>query len=683
MVVYSRATYRPIARPDVPISHSRSIVIVLIVLAVGAAHLEPVRAQGSSPTTTPSAYEAADRSFSVRAEPAVWTVNEPGSLRVAITPENESLKQGDRVALFLPGSWVSHTFPACRAFERPHTVRDFLYVRAPEADLSVTVRPYGLDGTPHRLAREVRIAVDSGRVAAGQSLYVQYGTRHLPVRASFLAQESPLEVRYEDETDQWHPVRSRPLVTTTPGPLRRIRATVPSVAQWGDTVSVHLTGRDQFGNPAPLPAEISYRLREEERARTLWTGERRSISFDVQLGEPGIRRVHVEGGPRGEVRSNPIKITREAPDRRIFWGDLHSHSHLSKDGVGWNPYRFARYHANLDFYARTEHTSGDSTGTAGITDREWRLLQAQAERYHEPNRFVPILGYETSFPDRHYNVYFSTDRAPLHRQHEVEDVTTLWRHLEARTAFTVPHHTGISWGAGSEWHPDPPGDLRPLIEIYSGHGLSELYDPDHRLAYDQVLFTKRWQDWLHARAPHTPDACRESESGQVKQGPYYARDAWALASRMGTIASSDDHSARPGQPEKGLTAVRAEALNRPAIIGALRDRHTYATTGQRIYLDVRVGDRLAGRGFPANEVTEIDIEVHGTDSLAVVELLRLDSTTNQYEHRSWHPSGVSFHRSVSVQPENETALYYVRVRQTNRVRGRPVMAWSSPIWLEH
>jgi hypothetical protein len=188
------------------------MVVVLFVLTVGTVNLDPARAQGSSTETTQPAHESSQRSFSVRAEPAEWTVNEPGSLRIAITPRERDLTEGDRVALFIPGSWASHSFPACRAFDRAHSVRDFLHVRAIGADLTVSVRPYGLDGTPHRLAREVRIAVDSGRVAAGESLYVQYGTRHLPVRASFLAQESPFEVRYEDAAGRWHPVRPRPTV---------------------------------------------------------------------------------------------------------------------------------------------------------------------------------------------------------------------------------------------------------------------------------------------------------------------------------------------------------------------------------------------------------------------------------------------------------------------------------------
>lgn len=107
--------------------------------------------------------------------------------------------------------------------------------------------------------------------------------------------------------------------------------------------------------------------------------------------------------------------------------------------------------------------------------------------------------------------------------------------------------------------------LQTTVEIYSERGQSEYYDPNHPLSYENC-----------------------SPSGTSSGGPHYARDAWVAGQRLGVIASSDNHTASPGQPHRGLAAVYAEDLTREAIFDAIAARHTYGTTGQRILLDFKV-----------------------------------------------------------------------------------------------
>jgi hypothetical protein len=80
--------------------------------------------------------------------------------------------------------------------------------------------------------------------------------------------------------------------------------------------------------------------------------------------------------------------------------------------------------------------------------------------------------------------------------------------------------------------------LQTTVEIYSEHGQSEYYDRKHPLSYENC------------------------SSGTSSNDPHYARDAWVAGQRLGVIASSDDHSASPGRPYKGLAAVYAENLTR-------------------------------------------------------------------------------------------------------------------------
>ena len=106
---------------------------------------------------------------------------------------------------------------------------------------------------------------------------------------------------------------------------------------------------------------------------------------------------------------------------------------------------------------------------------------------------------------------------------------------------------------------------------------------------------------------------------QSREGPYYARDAWATGLKLGTIASSDDHTARPGQPSKGLAAVWAPRLDRASIFEALRTKKTYGTTGERIYLELLVDNQPPGSEIVVKKDPKISLQICGTQPLEWVE----------------------------------------------------------------
>jgi hypothetical protein len=55
---------------------------------------------------------------------------------------------------------------------------------------------------------------------------------------------------------------------------------------------------------------------------------------------------------------------------------------------------------------------------------------------------------------------------------------------------------------------------------------------------------------------------------------------------------------------------------------ALRARRTYAATGDRIVLDVKLNGRPMGAALPATADREIEVRVEGQDSVAMLELVR-------------------------------------------------------------
>ncbi len=423
-------------------------------------------------------------------------------------------------------------------------------------------------------------------------------------------------------------------------------------------------------------------------------------NIDVIFQTPGVHTMIANARNRmprylWEVRSNPAEVTVEAESLQIYWGDLHSHSGFSYDGYGREAFFAAREIAALDFYSLTDHASFFLKGNSGLLPIEWEATKREVVRFNQPGKFVTIPAYEFSAmpPSGHHNVYFNAadevvPQLPLLRDEDYEQIQNVWQIKDnvlppGAEMITAPHHTGILWngieGLGSMVSFGRGfGDtkLRPLIEIFSSHGLSEAYAPEHPLSYKNL----------------SPESGKESS-----RGPHYAQDAWAAKEMLGVIASSDDHGSRPGQHFNGLAAVYAKELTRSAIFEALKKRHTYATTGQRMLVHFDIDGALMGSQLVKEPPyrPQLNVRVAGTEDLEFVEVLKWDQRRGQWQGA--HPRFEVIHRREGHGPQlamqyvdssySGTAIYYVRAKQKNHVfvprqkRNREVWAWTSPIWV--
>jgi hypothetical protein len=120
-----------------------------------------------------------------------------------------------------------------------------------------------------------------------------------------------------------------------------------------------------------------------------------------------------------------------------------------------------------------------------------------------------------------------------------------------------------------------------------------------------------------------------------------------------------------------IAAVRAERCERNAIWRAIRERRTYATTGARIILDVRVNDAPAGSEVEATGPVSVRIVAHACSPVERVDLIRNDRCLQSWRSASMDVDLVH----VDERPLREGA-YYVRLRQ---VDGE--YAWSTPVWV--
>ena len=562
------------------------------------------------------------------------------------------------------------------------------------AFLVKTPRP-GLDGRSERYVFVVRANVVSGTLREGETIRVVYGDTSggsRGMRAAIVATEpEPILVAVDrDGSGAFEPVAHEATLASRSGIAAELLLTGPSALVAGEPAELHLAAVDVHSNPAaPFHETVTLRVLQGDADLP------RTVEFPAGQGwttvpftPRGTGIVRLEASARADLlraRSNPLEVFAELPAERTFWGDLHSHTEHSFDGVGGNVFDYARWVSGLDFHAMTDHSNGPAREgfTRGLGPHVWEEYTAATDAHHAPGEFVTLHAYEASFPAPwgHHNVYFRGAPGTLLSPRQVT-LPELWAALTAGEALTIPHHTN-KFPQPLDWDEDDPA-LRRSFEIYSAHGLSEAYDPGHPLAFEHSPFTNR--------------------STSARTG-IAAQDAWMRGMRLGTIAASDDHRAQPGKPHWGLAAVRAPELTREAVFDALHARRTYGTTGQRILLDFRVngapmgseitleaplpepcagtspecGERAAATAALA---PRFDVTAHGTDIIEHVEILRHSAPDGGFRViRDLRPNALDFTWSGRDGGFRDDAVYYLRLRQRGQVRGRIVMAWSSPVWV--
>ena len=387
--------------------------------------------------------------------------------------------------------------------------------------------------------------------------------------------------------------------------------------------------------------------------------------------------------------TNPVCVDQN--NTNIYWGELHNHSTLSRDGIGNLSYDYAEHVAGLDFFSATEHSSQVSD-IHGINVEEWQMLKDCVESKHKTGDFVTFLGFETSYksPSGHYNMIFnhqdasaltSIDRMP---KSEYPGILSVWQELDNLSsdidALTIPHHCGKNF-----FSPTPPVETttfggsyknskyKRLLEVYSMHGSSEYYDPSHDLSYENMF----------------------SNSNSVN-GPHYAQDAWAIGEKLGLIACSDNHLGLVSQNNEGVFAVKADQLDRNSVFEALKNRQTYATTGEKMIIDFKIDNQEMGSviEYTGSDIPlEITYDVTGTDDLASIEILKWDFINGTYDsngrpnYETVFSSDLSSLSSETTEGiiqdtfDTDSSLYYMRVKQVGKVNGHEVWAWTSPIWL--
>lgn len=447
-------------------------------------------------------------------------------------------------------------------FERPNAP-NFCSVTASNG---TTLLPeYHPRGSFRPWFKAIRVNVMRDALREGDSITLVLGDRSQGSagwRVSTM-REPRFEVRVQ--ADPWGAVvygdvAGEAVVELVPGAPHTWRLVMPTLRNAGQPFDLCLRSDDRCGNPVSA-LEGTLRLEAdgaiEGLPAQLPLDGRASVRLSgLRVGRPGVARVRAFDASGALLcESNPL-VVEDKTGNATWWGDFHAQS---EETIGTNSARdyflFARDLAFCDFVG---HQGNDFQ----ISNAFWRDLNDLYREFDVPGRFVTLPGYEYS-PVTHLggdrNIYFFDEHRPIRRSshalvEDASDIATDCNHV--KDLFAALHrdrenvlafaHVGGRYADLREGHDV---EIERSVEVHSSWG-----------TFEWLLF-----------------------------------DAFELGHRVGVVCNSDDHKGRPGASHPGasifgayggLTCLYLDELTRNGIWRAMKARHHYGTTGDRLHLSV-------------------------------------------------------------------------------------------------
>ncbi len=397
-------------------------------------------------------------------------------------------------------------------------------------------------------------------------------------------------------TAKYVEIQESPTFKIVPDKINKLKVLAPTQVLVGDKFKAVVKVEDKYGNPCVnksgsflldtskevkgIPSKINFK-----NGRALIEGiVEKSLTTTISVRYKKLHAV-----------SNVITSVKDTKYRH-YWADFHAQS---EETVGTNDvehyFRFARDYALLDV---ASHQGNDFQ----ISTEFWKKLNETTKKFNEKDNFITFPGYEWSGNtsnggDR--NVIYRKEGLPIYRSshalvndftdigNDANCVSTLFKKVPKKDTVIFAHIGGRH--ADIAKHDEK---VEKAIEIHSTWGTFE----------------------------------------------WFLLKALDLGYKVGVVANSDGHTGRPGacypgldhfNNYGGLTCVLADSLNRKSIFNALKKRHTYGTTGARIYLDVKCTEGTKTVGIMGDDINfrknlKLDISCRGTAPIERVEIYNHD-----------------------------------------------------------
>lgn len=426
-----------------------------------------------------------------------------------------------------------------------------------EYDMKRNIRPWD---------KTLYIKVVRGFLREGDQIVVRFGDRRQGgpgIRVQTFC-EHTFEFRVLVDaiaTYNYVELPKQPEIAIVPGPPAHYKAIIPTARRAGQAFDIRIKGEDAWGNPSDQ-CDGTFALKSSRpvaglpESITFKKGEFAVVVDGLSVAEPGDVTIDlIDAGGAKACTSNPLRIMAAA-ELLPYWGDLHGQS---EETIGTNSardfYEFARDKAFLDVCV---HQGNDFQ----ITTPFWEHLNELSKEFTENGRFIVFPGWEWSG-----NTGLGGDRNVLHMEEG--------RQIHRSSHALVDDLSDVDSDANS---------ANDLFEALKGEDCTVFAHIGGRYADIKIAHDQRLE-----RSVEVHSAWGTFE--------WLIQDAFEQGYRVGIVSNSDGHKGRPGASHPGstkfgsyggLTCNLAPEFSRAGIMEAMKKRHHYGTTGNRMILDTRV-----------------------------------------------------------------------------------------------
>jgi hypothetical protein len=401
-------------------------------------------------------------------------------------------------------------------------------------------------------------------------------------------------------TSKFAPVPGDVTIDFLAGPPAALSIMTSRLARCGEQVPVRIRAFDRWGNSClGLTERLELRIDTgvapgETQTHAFpgsgWAVVKLDLATPMKAGEIKLT-ARIPALPRLGEATATLRIDPELRAPRAWFADLHVHS---EDTVGINNTEYnltyGRDVAGLDVLG---YTANDFN----ITEDNWNRAVDLIRALHSESEFVVFPGTEwcgNSCAGGDHNVIFLHDRRP---DFPFDNMGRSARSFE--------------WNAEMKAATIEPG-VWPLEDLWERYAS----DPEGHLLIPHVGGRRANLDWHH------PALERLIEIGSTwGHFGWFYQEAIARGYKLGASAAGDEHRGRcgggaPGAQvfgvKGGLTGIIAPSLTRGDIGKALRARHTWATTGERIVGLLSSGDSIQGDEVTVNGPAWLSYRLLGT-----------------------------------------------------------------------
>ncbi len=462
------------------------------------------------------------------------------------------------------------------------------------------------DQKGHERPFQKAIIVDTfdGYLKAGDHIIIRMGDRRFGGPGTRVQTFTEQDFKFRCYVD---PLGTSRFAAVEPDLVVNIKPGVPALLQWagsrivkqGEQLPLRVRIEDEWGNTCwnrpdkiKIEAALDGKACYEKDITTPREGWSVSLLEDIPTDNAGelIISATMPEHPAVKDRTFYVTIDKALTYPRIFYTDLHVHSN---DTIGTNSTEYnltyGRDVTGLDVLAFAHNDFN-------ITTERWNKTVELIRGICTDGEFIAYPGTEwcgSSCAGGDHNVVFLHDGEP-----------------EFPFLKDGTHVRSVDWNEDSGTTEAVPGAW-PLEELWAAY----INDPEDHLLIPHVGGRRCILDWHH------PELEKLIEIGSAwGHFGWLYQEAMERGYKIGASMAGDEHRGRcgggvPGTAvfgtKGGISGVIAPELTRKAIAKALRERHTFASTGERAFGLISCGEHIMGDAFEYNGAAQIDYRFLG------------------------------------------------------------------------